>query len=40
MSSTGGSLLKLAGALVAVVAAAALISLAPDFKRYMKIESM
>jgi hypothetical protein len=40
MSSTGGSLLKLAGALAAVVAAAALISLAPDFKRYMKIESM
>ncbi|HWH57669.1 MAG TPA: hypothetical protein VN682_08565 [Terriglobales bacterium] len=40
MSSTGGSLLKLVGAFAAVVAAAALISLAPDFKRYLKIESM
>jgi uncharacterized protein DUF6893 len=40
MGSNGGSFLKLAAALVAVVAAAALISLAPDFKRYLKIESM
>jgi hypothetical protein len=34
------SLLKLLGAVAAVVAAAALITMAPDFKRYMKIESM
>jgi Family of unknown function (DUF6893) len=39
MGSNGGSLLKLFGAIAAVVAAAALISMAPDFKRYMKIES-
>jgi hypothetical protein len=38
MGSNGGSLLKLFSAIAAVVAAA-LISMAPDFKRYMKIES-
>jgi hypothetical protein len=31
---------KLLGAVVMVVAAAGLISLFPDFKRYMKIERM
>jgi hypothetical protein len=40
MSFNGGSLLKLFSAIAAVVAAAALISMAPDFKHYMKIESM
>jgi hypothetical protein len=31
---------KLLGAVVVVVAAAGIISLLPDFKRYMKIERM
>lgn len=31
---------KLFGAVIVVVAAAALFSLLPDFKRYMKIERM
>jgi hypothetical protein len=39
MSFNAESLLKLFSAIAAVVSAAALISMAPDFKRYMKIES-
>jgi hypothetical protein len=36
----GNSLWKLFGAAAAVVAGAALLSLLPDLKRYLKIESM
>jgi hypothetical protein len=40
MNRTTNSFLKLLGAAVAVVAGAMLVSMLPDLKRYLKIESM